>query len=637
MCGFSGFIYKQDISLPYQKVLEDMGQGIYSRGPDSGGIWFDESVGIGLSHRRLAIQDLSPAGHQPMISDSERYVLVFNGEIYNHLDIRASLNAEAKEELIWKGHSDTETLLRGVEAWGLEETLRQSVGMFAIALWDREAKTLQLARDRFGEKPLYYSEQNDMFIFGSELKSFRAHPKFIADISRDSMTLLLRHNCIPAPHSIYNNVYKLMPGKIATYSGEGVSQTTYWDPEKSFNNQTRDKSIEDLEATLKAAVKRQMLSDVPLGAFLSGGIDSSLIVSLMQEQSDKPIKTFSIGFEDKAFNEAEFAKEVANHLKTEHTEVYVSPEEALSVIDKLADIYDEPFSDSSQIPTYLVANKAREYVTVALSGDAGDELFCGYNRYIYTDKVWSKLSKIPLPLRQLGSKLVSSISERVWDKVGSALPAKAKMSNFGAKMHKASDVLGCKNADELYINLTSHWKNPEQVIVGSREPATVVSDLSAHPKVDSSVEKMMALDTLSYMTDDILVKVDRAAMANSLETRVPFLDHTVFEMAWRLPLNEKLKDGVSKSCLREILYKYVPKDLIERPKSGFAIPLAQWLQGPLVEWADKLLDKDRLIQEGYFNADIVSEMWQEHRSGKKNHQYHLWDILMFQLWLEKNH
>ncbi|KID57955.1 asparagine synthase [Pseudoalteromonas luteoviolacea] len=637
MCGFSGFIYKQDISLPYQKVLEDMGQGIYSRGPDSGGIWFDESVGIGLSHRRLAIQDLSPAGHQPMISDSERYVLVFNGEIYNHLDIRASLNAEAKEELIWKGHSDTETLLRGVEAWGLEETLRQSVGMFAIALWDREAKTLQLARDRFGEKPLYYSEQNDMFIFGSELKSFRAHPKFIADISRDSMTLLLRHNCIPAPYSIYNNVYKLMPGKIATYSGEGVSQTTYWDPEKSFNNQTRDKSIEDLEATLKAAVKRQMLSDVPLGAFLSGGIDSSLIVSLMQEQSDKPIKTFSIGFEDKAFNEAEFAKEVANHLKTEHTEVYVSPEEALSVIDKLADIYDEPFSDSSQIPTYLVANKAREYVTVALSGDAGDELFCGYNRYIYTDKVWSKLSKIPLPLRQLGSKLVSSISERVWDKVGSALPAKAKMSNFGAKMHKASDVLGCKNADELYINLTSHWKNPEQVILGSREPATVVSDLSAHPKVDSSVEKMMALDTLSYMTDDILVKVDRAAMANSLETRVPFLDHTVFEMAWRLPLNEKLKDGVSKSCLREILYKYVPKDLIERPKSGFAIPLAQWLQGPLVEWADKLLDKDRLIQEGYFNADIVSEMWQEHRSGKKNHQYHLWDILMFQLWLEKNH
>ncbi|KZN58248.1 hypothetical protein N473_05765 [Pseudoalteromonas luteoviolacea CPMOR-1] len=637
MCGFSGFIYKQDISLPYQQVLEDMGQGIYSRGPDSGGIWFDEGEGIGLSHRRLAIQDLSPAGHQPMISDSERYVLVFNGEIYNHLDIRASLNAEAKEELIWKGHSDTETLLRGVEAWGLEETLRQSIGMFAIALWDREAKTLQLARDRFGEKPLYYSEQNDMFIFGSELKSFRAHPKFIADISRDSMTLLLRHNCIPAPYSIYTNVYKLMPGKIATYDGEGVSQSTYWDPEKSFQNQIRDKSTDDLEATLKKAVKRQMLSDVPLGAFLSGGIDSSLIVSLMQEQSNKPIKTFSIGFEDKAFNEAEFAKEVANHLKTDHTEVYVSPEEALSVIDKLAGIYDEPFSDSSQIPTYLVANKAREYVTVALSGDAGDELFCGYNRYIYTDKVWSKLSKIPLPLRKLGSKLVSSISERVWDKVGSALPTKAKMSNFGAKMHKASDVLGCKNADELYINLTSHWKNPEQVILGSREPATVVSDRSAQPKVDSSVEKMMALDTLSYMTDDILVKVDRAAMANSLETRVPFLDHTVFEMAWHLPLNEKLKDGVSKSCLREILYKYVPKELIERPKSGFAIPLAQWLQGPLVEWADKLLDKDRLIQEGYFNADIVSEMWQEHRSGKKNHQYHLWDILMFQLWLEKNH
>lgn len=636
MCGFSGFILKQKKILSYESLLKDMGEEIYNRGPDSGGIWYDEKDSIGLSHRRLAIQDLSPAGNQPMISETGRYIIVFNGEIYNHMDIRETLDSEIKTNLEWKGHSDTETLIRCVEVWGLEKTLNKCIGMFALALWDKENKILQLARDRFGEKPLYYFNSNDVFLFGSELKSLKVHPNFIPNISRDSITLLLRHSCIPAPYSIYENVYKLMPGKIATFKNNKLTEKIYWDPNESFSNQVKDKSIDDLEVCLKKAVRRQMLSDVPLGAFLSGGIDSSLIVSLMQEQASIPVKTFSIGFDDEAYNEAVFAKDIASHLKTEHTELYVSPEEALSVINELASIYDEPFSDSSQIPTFLVAKKAKEHVTVALSGDSGDELFCGYNRYIFTDKLWSKLNKIPHPIRKLSSKVITSIPVGFFDYVGKLLPKKAKMSNFGEKIHKASHVLLCENIDELYIDLISHCKEPEKVVLGAKEPLTLVSNKTLHPKTNSLIEKMMALDTLTYMTDDILVKVDRAAMANSLEVRIPFLDHTVFELAWRIPLNKKLKNGISKLCLRKILYKYVPKELIERPKTGFSIPLASWLRGPLIEWADALLDKDRLKRESYFNVDFVSELWEQHKSGSKNHEYLLWDILMFQLWFEKN-
>ena len=640
MCGFSGFIYGSRYPQKPEALLAKMGEAILSRGPDSAGVWICKKNGVGLSHRRLAIVDLSSAGHQPMLSDSTRYVIAFNGEIYNHEDIRREI--EKQLTINWRGHSDTETLLAGIELWGVELTLKKTIGMFAFALWDKESKTMFLARDRFGEKPLYYTQQDDLFLFGSELKSFRANPDFKADVSRDSLSLLMRHNYIPAPYSIYESVFKLMPGTFAVLTDGKLTIQKYWSAMDSFNTAENDLMKESevashLEYTLKNAIKRQMMADVPLGAFLSGGIDSSLIVALMQSMTDRPVKTFSIGFNEDEYNEAHYAKEVAKHLGTEHAELYVSAKDALDVVEHLTDIYDEPFSDSSQIPTYLVSKMAKEYVTVSLSGDAGDELFCGYNRYLMTAKTWDKLNKMPLLLRKGVAKVLLAVPTDKWNSINRWIPSKYRMSNLGDKLHKAAGVITSRTIDELYKGLVSHWHNPKNIVLGSKEPLTVLTDKSRKPGLKNPILEMMALDTLSYMTDDILVKVDRAAMANSLETRIPFLDHTVFEAAWRIPLGAKLKGSSTKDCLKKILFKYVPKELIERPKTGFGIPLEQWLRGPLSGWANKLLDKQRLENEGFFDAEKISKMWGEHKSGQRNWQYLLWDVLMFQAWYEKNH
>ncbi|EGU36728.1 asparagine synthetase, glutamine-hydrolyzing [Vibrio ichthyoenteri ATCC 700023] len=619
-----------------------MGNAIYTRGPDSAGIWSCKKDRIGFSHRRLAILDLSPAGHQPMESMSGRYVIAFNGEIYNHNDIRLEVEAESSANVHWKGHSDTETLLASIELWGLEATLKKAIGMFAIALWDRKNKELLIARDRFGEKPLYYSKQGELFIFGSELKSFRVHDDFNMSIDRDSIALLMRHNYIPAPYSIYEGVFKLMPGTIAVYKNGNVEHKEYWSPYAFFESSETllsdsTTTIESLEETLKTAIKRQMMADVPLGAFLSGGVDSSLIVSLMQSMSERPIKTFSIGFKEDGYNEAEFAKKVAEHLGTDHTELYVSASDTLEVVDKLSDIYDEPFSDSSQIPTFLVSKMAKEHVTVSLSGDAGDELFCGYNRYLMTHKLWRKLSKTPFVIRKMLSTLFLSVSVESWNQFNAVLPSQFRMNNLGDKLHKAASVICSRSLDELYKGLVSHWHNPNEIVLGAREPLTALTDPNRIPNVEHPILKMMALDTLSYMTDDILVKVDRAAMANSLETRVPFLDHSVFEFAWQMKFSSKLNGASTKDCLRKILFKHVPRELIERPKVGFGVPLDSWLRGPLREWASELLNRERVQSEGFFDADVIDKMWVEHIEGERNWQYQLWDILMFQSWYEKHH
>ncbi|ODS13139.1 asparagine synthase (glutamine-hydrolyzing) [Pseudoalteromonas tetraodonis] len=645
MCGFSGFFNKKVFPKDAISLLKEMGSAIRHRGPDSSGEWIDEVSRLGFSHRRLAIVDLSPAGHQPMQSQSGKFVISFNGEIYNHLELRAELEG-GQPSIIWQGHSDTETLLMGFDVWGVKKTIEKSIGMFAFSVWDRKQKTLILGRDRLGEKPLYYGWQSETFLFGSELKALRKHPDFRSDINHNAIALQLRHNYIPAPYSIYNGINKLLPGSLLTLNLETFEEEIdeYWsigkvcaDGKKNPFVGTPEEAVVELESVLKESIKQQMMADVPLGAFLSGGIDSSVIVALMQAQSDRPIKTFSIGFDEEGYNEAVHARAVAKHLGTEHTELYVTPEEAMKVIPQLAELYDEPFSDSSQIPTYIVAKMAKEHVTVSLSGDAGDELFCGYNRYIMTNKLWSKLSKIPQFVRTASASFICFIPIRYWNAINRILPSNLKMANLGDKMHKAAGVLAANSVKDLYKGLVSHWQSPEDVVINGKEPKTVLNDKSRYPLLDNDIEQMMALDTVSYLPDDILTKVDRACMGVSLEGRVPFLNHKVVEFAWSLPLNYKLRNGIGKWCLREVLFKHVPRLLIERPKMGFGVPIDAWLRGPLKEWAYKLLDEQRLKDEGFFDPEPISKMWIEHQSGKRNWQYHLWDILMFQAWYEKNH
>jgi len=645
MCGFVGFFDKSVTADRAEIVLTLMNDGIVHRGPDDSGIWFDTEARLGFGHRRLSILDLSSAGHQPMFSNEKRFVIAFNGEIYNHLLLREELKNEG-HMIDWNGHSDTETLLAGFECWGIKETLEKSVGMFAFSVWDNKSKKLTLGRDRIGEKPLYYGWQKELLLFGSELKALKAHPNFNAHINRDAITLLLRHNYIPAPYSIYQGIKKLMPGHLLEIDLQNKTSTTtqYWSArsicELSKNNiftGSAEDAVDKLESVLKDSINQQMLADVPLGAFLSGGIDSSVIVALMQAQSERPIKTFSIGFNEEGYNEAVHARAVAEHLGTEHTELYVTPQEAMAVIPKLVELYDEPFSDSSQIPTYIVAKMARKHVTVALSGDAGDELFCGYNRYIMTKNLWSKLSIIPVFIRSGASTLIRIIPIKNWNKLNNILPSKFKMSNLGDKMHKAAGVLTSKTVSDLYKGLVSHWHDPEQIVIGSKEPKTALTDPERTPQLSNNIEQMMALDSISYLPDDILTKVDRACMGVSLEGRIPFLNHKVFEFAWSLPLEYKLRGGTAKWCLKQVLYKHVPKSLIERPKMGFGVPIDVWLRGPLKNWAEELLDESRLKDEGFFESAPIRKMWLEHQLGKRNWQYQLWDILMFQLWYEKNH
>ena len=620
------------------------------RGPDDEGIWEDSLNAIGLGHRRLSIVDLSPAGHQPMLSANGALVLAFNGEIYNHQTLRAELE-KAGLAPAWRGHSDTETLLAGFSAWGVQATVERCIGMFAFALWDREARTLLLGRDRLGEKPLYYGwqgqESEAVFLFGSEPKALKAHPGFCAAIDRNALCLLMRHNYIPAPYSIYQGISKLEAGCLLSVSLAQPKPkiTRYWSAAQvavagaaqQFAG-TAVQAVDALEGLLKSAVAQQMVADVPLGAVLSGGVDSSTVVALMQAQSAQRVKTFTIGFNEAGYNEAERAKAVAAHLGTDHTELYVTPQHAMDVIPRLPTLYCEPFSDSSQIPTYLVAQLARQQVTVSLSGDAGDELFCGYNRYLMASGLWKKLSMLPTGSRRLAARGLTAVSPERWNAllgpVQGVLPGSLRHANLGDKLHKGAGVLAAGSVDALYLGLVSHWDDPASVVIGGTEPPTLLTgNAPALPGLDD-IQRMMALDTLTFLPDDILVKVDRAAMGVSLEGRVPFLDHRVVEFAWSLPQSMKLRDGVGKWALREVLYRYVPKALIDRPKMGFGVPIGDWLRGPLRDWAENLLDENRLHREGYFHPAPIRKKWEEHLSGARNWQYHLWDVLMFQAWLE---
>jgi asparagine synthase (glutamine-hydrolysing) len=642
MCGFAG-------SLGYGKCDENslgrMVSTLSHRGPDDQGLWFDQSAAIGLVHTRLSILDLSTSGHQPMSSASGRYVIVFNGEIYNHLKLRGELE-QSGQVLNWRGHSDTETLLASFHAWGIEATLRKSVGMFAFAVWDKQTHTLMLARDRLGEKPLYYGWQGDTFLFGSELKALKAHPAFVAEIDRDALAAFMRYSYIPAPQSIYRGIHKLLPGTLLRVRiGENVRSKPepYWSLleaarqglEIPFTG-TDEEALQGLEVRLSRAVALQQISDVPIGAFLSGGIDSSTIVSLMQANSTRPIQTFTIGYENIQFNEASHARAVARYLGTDHTELYVTHEEARAVIPQLPMLYDEPFGDSSQIPTFLVSRLARRSVTVSLTGDAGDELFGGYNRYAWT----RKLLKVPVPLRRMLAAGLTVLSPVQWDRIYSTmepmLPSSLRVRMPGDKAHKLSQVLAADSDAAIYQRLVSTWLNPDRVVLGGLDPMNLSHAWDELTDFDTPEYRMMVLDALTYLPDDILCKVDRAAMGVSLESRVPFLDHRVVEYAWRLPLHMKIRNGQGKWILRQLLYKYVPKELIERPKMGFGVPIDAWLRGPLREWAENLLNESRLRQEGYFNPAPIRQKWVEHLSGKSNWQYQLWNVLMFQVWLEAN-
>jgi asparagine synthase (glutamine-hydrolysing) len=632
-----------------------MADTLIHRGPDDGGVWLDAAAGVALAHRRLAILDLSPTGHQPMVSPSGRYVIAFNGEIYNHLELRAELEkvgAGGTAPPAWRGHSDTETLLVAFGAWGVEATLRKLVGMFAIALWDRETRMLTLARDRLGEKPLYYGHVRGGLVFASELKAIRAFPGFDNIVERRALALFMRHNYVPSPWSIYAGIWKLPPGCWVQFSagdsGSGRGEVrAYWSARavaeaglaNPFAGSDSD-AAEELGRVLRTSIAGQMIADVPLGGFLSGGIDSSTVVALMQALSSRPVRTFTIGFHEGEYDEAQHAKTVARHLGTDHTEWYVTPQDALDVIPGLPRLYDEPFADSSQIPTHLVSRLARRRVTVALSGDAGDELFGGYNRYFWAGQFWRRLGWVPAPLRQALAGALRGLSPGQWNRLfrlGRGLvPKRLRYANPGDKLHKLAGMLAADCPNALYLKLVSHWDDPAAVVLGATEPTTPITDSSAWPDCPDFERHMMYLDTITYLPDDILAKVDRAAMGVSLETRAPFLDHRVMEFAWRLPLHMKIRDGQGKWLLREVLYRHVPKELIERPKMGFGVPVDHWLRGPLRDWAEDLLSEARLRRDGFLDPVPIRRKWSEHLSGRRNWQYLLWDVLMFESWLEES-
>lgn len=648
MCGIAGAILN---GAHDPSIVDRMTGPLRHRGPDDGGRWDDPDTGNGprviLGHRRLAIVDLSPLGHQPMASNDGRWVIAFNGEIYNHRTIRAELDA-ANLAPEWRGHSDTETLVAAIAAWGLEATLTRSVGMFAIALWDRRERVLHLARDRFGEKPLYYGWVGGDFLFASELKALRAHPGFDNPVDRDALAAFAARTYVPAPHSIYRDIYKLEQGCVLTVTPDaarnppgappaegrrgGLTLTRYWSYRDVLTRGAADpiRSEEDaitaLDAALGQAIAGQAMADVPVGAFLSGGIDSSTVVALYQRHSSTPVRTFSIGFEEAGFNEAEYAKDVARHFGTVHNERYVTVAETQDVIPHLPTMYDEPFADSSQIPTHLVSRFAREQVTVALSGDGGDELFAGYNRHFAAPKMWERLSLLPRPVRAAIGAPLSQLPAGLWN----ALPGN-RPPHFGAKIQKALRVAGgARRFDDVYTSFLDEWSFERSPVRGA--DAVPGFDLNPYPGAPDAI-RMMYCDATTYLPDDILVKVDRAAMAVSLETRVPFLDHRLAAVAARIPLAMKIKNGRGKHVLRELLYRHAPRELFERPKAGFAIPISQWLRGPLRGWAEELLAPPRLVSEGYFDSAAVTARWRDHLSGRRDATPALWSVLMFQAWL----
>ena len=646
MCGLAGFINQNSLFPPdeFSRRATAMANQLTQRGPDSGGVWADPASFVALAHRRLSILDLSPAGAQPMHSKCGRYVIVFNGEIYNFASLRTELEARGAE---FVGHSDTEILIEGFVSWGVESTLQRANGMFALALWDRKDRRLILARDRIGEKPLYYGWNNGVFLFASELKAFHAYPGFRAAIDREALTLLLRHNYIPEPFCVYCGLRKLLPG---TWLSIGVEQVgvlpppqAYWSlagaiesaRSEPFRGSLKD-GMAAVESALLESVRMRMVADVPLGAFLSGGIDSSTIVALMQAQSSRPVRTFSIGFTVPEYDEAPYARAVARHLGTDHTELYVSPEETIAVIPQLASMYDEPFADASQIPTFLVSQLARRHVTVAMSGDAGDELFAGYSRYSIAAKLWQRLNYMPSVLRVLGTSGIRALSPMTWDRIFATLrpllPQQLRHPMAGDKLYKFADMMNVQDPFEVYLRLISMWKEPECVVIGASEPESIQTYARRAPIGLDFVERMMFLDTQHYLPGDILTKVDRASMAVGLEARVPFLDHNVIELAWRMPQAWKARNGQAKVILRDLLAQHVPRALFERPKMGFGVPIDSWLRGPLRGWAEDLLSEQRLSASGYFNPVPIRAAWKTHLTGGENLQYQLWGVLMFEAW-----
>lgn len=642
MCGVAGYWdFRADSSNDELRAIVDgMAASLTHRGPDDSGVWIDARAGLAMGHRRLSIIDLSSAGRQPMVSADGKAVLVYNGEVYNAVQLRAELEQKGHT---FRGHSDTEVVLHACREWGVQATVKRLIGMFAFVLWDAQEQVLTLVRDRLGIKPLYWGKFGSLLLFGSELKALRAHPGWTPAIDHDALAAYLRHCYVPAPHSIYRGVSKLEPGCLVRVDRHGAMQKIrYWDL-LEINHSHRpgagDPSVheatEALHELLSDAVSRRMIADVSLGAFLSGGIDSSTVVALMQAQSDRPVRSFSIGFTDASYDEAQHAKMVAAHIGTQHTELYIDHNQGLEVIPQLAQCYDEPFADASQIPTHLVSQLTRQHITVALSGDGGDEVFAGYNRYLWAERIWRGVGWMPLGGRRLASRLLRVLSPAKWNTLARGIPQGLRARHFGDQVHKLARTIEAGGRDALYRCLISQWQDPDDIVLSGREPSGILWDDNLHTGAPSFIQRMRLLDCLTYLPDDILTKVDRASMAVSLEARVPLLDHRIVEFAMRLPQHLLIRHGQSKWLLRQVLYRYVPRELVERPKMGFGVPIGAWLRDSLREWAEHLLSPRRLEQQGFFAPAPIQNAWKEHLRGSGNWQYPLWTVLMFQTWYEQ--
>ena len=631
MCGIAGFLdlKRETPAERLEPLVLAMADTLSHRGPDDEGAWTDAEVGVAIASRRLAIRDLSVAGHQPMVSAGGRFVLVYNGEIYDTDGLRQDLEARGHG---FRGTSDTEVLLNACAEWGPGEAVERCNGMFAFALWDREERILTLARDRLGIKPLYWARTGGLFLFGSELKALSAHPDWRPEIDRDSLAAYARLSYVPAPRCIWRGASKLEPGTLLTVRADGGEPvpTRYWDMAgialQERTPMDMGEAADGLEDLLRRSVRRRLVADVPLGVFLSGGIDSSVVTALTQAEGAATVKTFTIGFGEAGFDESAAAEQVARHLGTDHASIALTAEEAQASIPELPRCFDEPFADSSQLPMVLVSRFARQAVTVALSGDGGDEVFGGYNRYAWADRHWPRLGDVPATLRRIGAAAIEAVPPRLWDMLASGL-----VRQPGEKFHKLASVMTADDIEEVHRRLISHGVDAADVVIGGAEHP---SSHATPAGLDDPVERMQYLDTLTYLPDDILTKVDRATMSVGLEARVPLLDHEVVEFAWCLPLSLKVAEGTGKRVLREVLGRHLPSALFERPKSGFAVPLDAWLRGPLREWVDDLLPEETLRQQGYFDPAVVGAWWREHQSGRRNRHHALWNVLMFQGWLE---